>query len=164
MRNVCAQLLLPKVCSCRSRCSHISYRQKQSFGHTGKVAPGTQDPGPSSGTLWWDHKVGPYGGTLRWDLSMRRKSSHSQLFFKIGVLKHFAIFTGKHLSWNLLLISKTPTQVFSCEYCKIFKCSFLYRTILVAASGKVSKTVKSEEMKINCLNPAYGNGCNAYVR
>ena len=40
----------------------------------------------------------------------------------------------------------------------------MYRTILVAASGKVSKTVKSDEMKTNCLNPASGNGCNAYVR
>ena len=32
------------------------------------------------------------------------KSSLSQMFFKIGVLKNFAIFTGKHLCWNLFLI------------------------------------------------------------
>ena len=30
------------------------------------------------------------------------RSSRSQMFFKIGVLKNFAIFTGKHLCWSLL--------------------------------------------------------------
>ena len=30
---------------------------------------------------------------------------------------------------------ETPSQVFSCEYCEIFKNSFFYRTSLVAASG-----------------------------
>ena len=115
-----------------------------------KVGPGMQDP-----------YVGHYGGTLGWDPSVRRKSSHSQLLFKIGVLKHFAIFTEKNLCWNLLLMSETPTQVFSCEYCEIFKSIFLYKTTLMAASGDVSKTVKSDGMKINCLNPASVNGCNA---
>ena len=32
------------------------------------------------------------------------RSSRSQMFFKIGVLKNFANFTGKHLFWNLSLI------------------------------------------------------------
>ena len=32
---------------------------------------------------------------------MIKKGSHSQMFFKIGVLKKFAIFTGKHLCWRL---------------------------------------------------------------
>ena len=32
------------------------------------------------------------------------RSSHSQKLFKIGVLKSFAIFTGKHLCWSLFLI------------------------------------------------------------
>ena len=117
------------------------------------------DPRPR--ILKWDPMVGPYGGTLGWDLSVRRTSSHLQLFFKMGVLKHLAIFTGKHLRWNLLLINEASTQVFSCEYCEIFKSSFLYRTTLVAASGDVSKIVKSAGMKINCLNPASVNGCNA---
>ena len=30
----------------------------------------------------------------------------------------------------------------------------------MAASGGVSKTVTSDGMKINCLNPASVNGCN----
>ena len=32
------------------------------------------------------------------------RSSRSQKFFKIGVLKNFAIFTRKHLCWSLFLI------------------------------------------------------------
>ena len=37
-------------------------------------------------------------------LMLRITSSHSQMFIKIGILKNFAILTGKHLSWNLFLI------------------------------------------------------------
>ena len=122
------------------------------FRHTGKVRPRI---------FMWDSGPSTLNGTLRWDPSVRCKSSNSQLFFKIDVLKYFAIFTGKKLCWNLLLINKTPTQMFSCEYYEIFKSTYLYRTTLVAASGDVSKRVKSDEMKINCLNPASANGCNA---
>ena len=32
------------------------------------------------------------------------RSSRSQMFFKIGVLKNFAIFAEKHLCWSLFLI------------------------------------------------------------
>ena len=42
----------------------------------------------------------------------RRRSSRSQMFFKIGVLKNFAIFTGKHLRWSLFLIK---LQAFRCS-------------------------------------------------
>ena len=28
------------------------------------------------------------------------RSSRSEMFFKIGVLRNFAIFTGKHLCWS----------------------------------------------------------------
>ena len=48
----------------------------------------------------------------------RYRSSHSQLFFKIGFLKNFAIFTGKHLL-----------------YCEIFKISCSYIAPLVAVSA-----------------------------
>ena len=56
------------------------------------------------------------------------------MFFKIGVLKSFAIFTGKKPK-------HTPTQLFSCEYCKIFKNSFFIEQlqwlllILINAKG-----------------------------
>ena len=73
------------------------------------------------------------------------RSSHSQIFSKIGALKKFAIFTGKRLCWSLFLIkcwtsvlqlySKgTPRQVFSCVHIvKILSTPFFYRTPLVAA-------------------------------
>ena len=32
------------------------------------------------------------------------KSRHSQMLFKIGFLKNFGAFTGKHLRWSLFLI------------------------------------------------------------
>ena len=68
-------------------------------------------------------------------IQFRLRSSHLQMFLKIGVIKTFSIFTEKHLCWSLLpinlktkglhLYKKEPaTQQFSCEYCKIFKNSF----------------------------------------
>ena len=48
--------------------------------------------------------------------------------FKIGVLKHFAIFNAKRLRWSLFLDIDSSTGVFLCEYCEIFKNSFFYRT------------------------------------
>ena len=59
---------------------------------------------------------------LRRIISMDRRSSRSQMFFKIGALKNFANFTEKHLCWSLFLIKlqawrtlikETPTQMFS---------------------------------------------------
>ena len=35
---------------------------------------------------------------------VKDRSSHLQMFFKIGAVKIFANFTGKHLSWSLFLI------------------------------------------------------------
>ena len=66
------------------------------------------------------------------------RSRCSQMFFKKGVLKNFTIFTRKHLCWSLFLVKKlyskeTPAQVFSCRYCGIFKNSYFYRALLLAA-------------------------------
>ena len=53
-----------------------------------------------------------------------------EVFYKKAVLKKLAIFTGKHLHWSIFLIKlqalqlyckEIPTQLFSCEYCEIFK-------------------------------------------
>ena len=56
------------------------------------------------------------------------RSSRSQMFFSIDLLKGFAHFTGKHLCWSLFLIkfqaSRPAAQVFSCEISKIFKKTF----------------------------------------
>ena len=58
-------------------------------------------------------------------------------------LKISAKVTLKHLRWSLFLIKlqglqnsweETPIQVFSCDYCGIFKNSFFYRTLPVASS------------------------------
>ena len=70
---------------------------------------------------------------------------HSEVFCEKGVFRSFAKFTGKHLCQSLFLINfqastcnftknKTLTQVFSCEFCKISKNTFSYRTPPVAAS------------------------------
>ena len=58
------------------------------------------------------------------------KSSRSQMFFGIDVLKNFTRFTRKHLCWNLFLIKlqtllkKESNTVFSWEYWESFKNSF----------------------------------------
>ena len=46
------------------------------------------------------------------------KSSHSQMFFKIAVLKNFVIFTGKYLCWSLFL---TKFKVSSLKACNVIK-------------------------------------------
>ena len=38
------------------------------------------------------------------------RSSRSQIFFKIGVLKNFANFTGKHRCWSLFLMKFKKTD------------------------------------------------------
>ena len=52
---------------------------------------------------------------------------------KKAVLKNFTIFTGKHLCWSLFLI-KLPAFRFSCEYCEIFKKTYLEKHLWTAAS------------------------------
>ena len=73
---------------------------------------------------------------FRLKIYVRFRSSRLQMFFEIGILKNFTMFTGKHLCWSLFLkkvagpcnfIKKqTPKKVFSREYCEIFKNSFFF--------------------------------------
>ena len=67
------------------------------------------------------------------------RSSRSQMFFKIAVLRNFAELSRKCLRcslyliklkawWPAFLLEKTPRQVFYCEYFEIFKSCFFYRT------------------------------------
>ena len=78
-----------------------------------------------------------------WDTT---RSSRFQMFFKISVLKSFAIFSKMHLCWSVFLnnlqaeglqlyLKKSPTQVFFCEVCEIFENTFFYRTPPVTASA-----------------------------
>ena len=39
-----------------------------------------------------------------WELYWKYRSSRSQMFFKIGILKDFTNFTGKHPCWSSFLI------------------------------------------------------------
>ena len=61
------------------------------------------------------------------------RTSRSKVFSDKSVLKNFAKFTRKHLCWSLKK-KNTPTQVFSCEFCEIFKNTSFYRTPPMAAS------------------------------
>ena len=70
-------------------------------------------------------------------IKFRKKYNKQNVFIKKAVLKNFAIFTGKQLFWSLFfnknaslqscnfIKKETTTQVFSCEYCKIFKNTIL---------------------------------------
>ena len=76
------------------------------------------------------------------------RGSLSQMFFRMGVLKSFANFIRKHQRWIIFTIKKLQawtllkrdsTQVFSCEICDIFKNTFFYRTLPVAASEQTQE-------------------------
>ena len=73
------------------------------------------------------------------------RSSRPEVFCKKGVLKNFAKFKGKHLCQSLFfdkvagaacnfIKKETLAQMFSCEFCKISKNTFFYRTPSIATS------------------------------
>ena len=71
-------------------------------------------------------------------------NSHSDVFWKKGVLRNFVKFTGKHMYKNLFFNNftkkETLAQVFSCQFCKICKNTFCYKTPPVVASDETNKT------------------------
>ena len=77
----------------------------------------------------------PYGIKLL----TRFRSSHRRCSIRKGVLRNFAKLTGKHLCQSLFLNYetlqlKTLAQVFSCEFCKISKNTFLTEHFWATAS------------------------------
>ena len=67
------------------------------------------------------------------------RSSHWRCFVKKIVLKNIKNFTGKHLCWRFILgrqlyLKKTPTQVFFCEICEIFKNDYFEENLQTTAS------------------------------
>ena len=73
--------------------------------------------------------------TINFSGLIKDKISRPELFYKIGALKNFAKFSGKHL-WQSLFFNKvaetcnfikkdTLAQVFSCKFWEIFKNTFL---------------------------------------
>ena len=81
------------------------------------------------------------------------RSSQQGCSVKKGVLKNFAKFTGKHLCQSLFLNKvvgaacnfmkkETLAQMLSCEFCKIFKNTFLQNTsgwLLLNRQNQISK-------------------------
>ena len=52
------------------------------------------------------------------------------------VLENFAKFAGKHLCQSIFIKKETlPAQIFSCEFCEIFKNTFFTEHLLTSASG-----------------------------
>ena len=80
-----------------------------------------------------------------------------EVFCRNCVLRNFAKLTGKHLCQSVHLCTCAPlAQVFSCEFCKISKNTFLqWPLFTVAASGKYNATQRSavyDPYIMNCLN------------
>ena len=77
------------------------------------------------------------------------RNSRPEVFCKEGVLRNFTKFTGKHLCQRLffnkvaglrsatLLKKSLWHRCFFCEFCKISKNTFFYRTRPVAASAMI---------------------------
>ena len=93
---------------------------------------------------------------------------------KEGV-KNFAEITGKHLCWSLFfnkvrleacnfIQKETPTRVFCCKFCKIFKSTYFVEYLRTAASEDKKIAWKSYYEKLlnkeftwdrNCLSQVY---------
>ena len=88
------------------------------------------------------------------------RSSHWRCSIKKGALKNFAVLTEKHLCWSLFLIklqawrhatllNETPTQVFSWEYCEIFKNIYFEEHLQTAAPDiLVNSILQRDSVKI----------------
>ena len=85
--------------------------------------------------------VGRQFRSILWKCSMKK-----------GVSKNFAKFTGKYLCRSVsfnefaggacnFIKKENPTQVFSCEFCKVFKNSYFVEYLQTAASDSFS-TIK----------------------
>ena len=61
--------------------------------------------------------------------SSQYRSSRSEMLFKTGVVKNVAKSLGKHQRWRQSIKKETPAQVFSCEFCEIFKNSFVIENL-----------------------------------
>ena len=68
------------------------------------------------------------------------------MFYKKSVLRNFIKFTRKNLCQSLLnfIINGTLVQVFSCEFCEIFKNAFFTKHLRATASGLVKPCLNSD--------------------
>ena len=85
--------------------------------------------------------------TVHYSVCLNYRGSRPEVFCEKGVLRNFTKFTEKHLCQSLFFnkVEKKEilAQVFSCEFCKIFKNTFFYRTLLVAASETMEINTKT---------------------
>ena len=84
---------------------------------------------------------------------MNVESTGSQVFYKIGLLKNFAKFTGKHLCWRPAASLKGDSNtVFPREFSEIFKNMLFTEHLRATASEICSKlTIKTTELSYNTL-------------
>ena len=89
--------------------------------------------------------------TIYFKISIR--SNHQSL--KKSVLRNFAKFTGKHLCQSLFFnkVAGTLAQVFSFEFCKIFKKTFFYGTLLDDCFCTIKRNlIKSQATRLRTTN------------
>ena len=104
------------------------------------------------------------GAVIRSDKTIKSRSCHQRYYVRKGVVRNFPKFTGKHLCQSLFfnkvacnfIKKETLTQVFSCEFCEIFKSTSFYTTPPVAASWQVLKALVIEK-KIFAIPPVFEN-------
>ena len=88
-----------------------------------------------------------------WERSSITQKQPPEVYYKKGVLKNFAKLTGKHLCQSLFLNKAASTaynfikketlaQVFSCEFCKIFKNPFLTEHPWTTTSDYITLNLK----------------------
>ena len=96
------------------------------------------------------------------------RSSRLEVFCRKGVLRNTAKFTGKHLCQSLFfntfaylrsatsLKKRLCRRVFSCEFCKLSRNNFFYRTPPVAASKMELNSILQSFPKLGiCKNQIY---------
>ena len=95
-------------------------------------------------------------------IKSRCRNSCSQMFFKIGVLKNFAIFTVKHLRKNTIF-NKVAGLQFSCEYCESFKSSFFIKHLrwllqqMFCFTLYLKQNVDEYNLNIHCIIVSFWN-------
>ena len=63
------------------------------------------------------------------------RNNHWGCSIKKSVLKKFAIFIGRKPELESVFSKVVPTQMFSCEYCEIFKSTYFEEHLQTAASA-----------------------------
>ena len=91
--------------------------------------------------------------------SYRLKSSNRKCSVKKGVLINFAKFSGKHLCQRLFIKKESLAQVFSCQFCKIYKSTFFTEHLRTTAVRNTMPIFKGagmfDEVMSNGLNLSF---------